>query len=82
MWSQTFLLPKADRYDGCVDAQDKQNRTQSHNHLYLRIDVLLLADVFENFRRKLLQEYQLDSAHFNTLPGLSWQAALKWLVWN
>jgi hypothetical protein len=23
------------------------------------------------------QEYQLDSAHFNTLPGLSWQAALK-----
>lgn len=31
MWSQTFLLPKADRYDGCVDAQDKQSRTQSHN---------------------------------------------------
>jgi len=53
-----------------------RNLGQYHD-LYLRIDMLLLADVFENFRRKLLQEYQLDSAHFYTLPGLSWQAALK-----
>jgi len=53
-----------------------QNLCQYHD-LYLRIDVLLLTDVFENFRRKSLQEYRLDLAHFCTLPGLSWQAALK-----
>ena len=39
--------------------------------------MLLLADVFENFRDVCLQHYGLDPAHNNTSPGLSWQAALK-----
>ena len=38
---------------------------------------LLLADVFENFRNKCLEVYQLDPAHFLLLPGLAWQACLK-----
>ena len=44
---------------------------------YLKIDVLLLADVFEAFRSKSLKNYKLDPAHFYTTPGLAWQALIK-----
>ena len=48
-----------------------------HNH-YLISDVLLLADVFENFRRMALVTYGLDPVHYYSLPGLSWDAMLKY----
>jgi len=48
-----------------------------YHNLYLKSDVLLLADVFENFRTICIQYYDLDPAHFYTSPGLSWQACLK-----
>jgi hypothetical protein len=41
-------------------------------------DVLLLADVFEGYRKCSLENYKLDPAHFTTAPGLSWMAALKY----
>jgi hypothetical protein len=47
---------------------------EEYHDLYLQSDVLLLADVFENFRNLCLEFYELDPAHFNTSPGLSWQA--------
>ena len=37
----------------------------------------LLADVFENFRDMCINVYELDPAHFLSLPGLAWQACLK-----
>ena len=46
-------------------------------NLYLLTDVLLLADVFENFRDVCLQHYGLNHAHNYTSLGLSWQAPLK-----
>ena len=48
-----------------------------HNH-YLISDVLLLADVFENFRNMSLETFDLDPIHYYSLPGLSWDAMLKY----
>ena len=48
-----------------------------YHDLYLRTDVLLLADVFESFRKTCLRQYGLDPAHYFTSPGLSWDALLK-----
>ena len=45
---------------------------------YLETDVLLLADVVENFRETCLKHYKLDPAHYYTSPSLSWDALLKY----
>ena len=38
---------------------------------------MLLADVFEKFRTKCIEIYELDPAHFLSAPGLAWQACLE-----
>ena len=48
-----------------------------YHDLYLKSDTLLLADVFENFRKTCLQYYKLDPCHYFSSPGLSWDAMLK-----
>ena len=48
-----------------------------YHDLYVQSDTLLLAAVFENFRNMCLKVYELDPAHFSSLPGLAWQACLK-----
>ena len=50
---------------------------KDYHELYNKVDVLLLADVFENFRNICLENYELDPAHYYTVPGLTWDAALK-----
>ena len=55
---------------GCKNIRD-------YHDLYLKSDVLLLADVFENFRSTCLCHYNLDPAHYYTSPGLAWDACLK-----
>ena len=48
-----------------------------YHDLYLRTDVVLLANMFEAFRDTCLEHYKLDPAHFYTSPGLAWKACLK-----
>ena len=50
---------------------------QDYHDLYLTTDVLLLSDVFENFRKTCLHHYKLDPCHYYTAPGLAWDACLK-----
>ena len=53
-----------------------QNMGECHD-LYLRTDVVLLANVFESFRRVCLVNYGLDPSHFYTAPEFAWKACLK-----
>ena len=53
------------------------NNLGEYHDLYVRSDTLLLVDIFENFRQSCLENYELDPAHFVSLPGLVWQACLK-----
>ncbi|CAB4015631.1 Gastrula zinc finger [Paramuricea clavata] len=55
----------------------KMKTMRDYHDLYLETDVLLLADVFENFRRTCLENYKLDPAHYISAPSLSWDAFLK-----
>ena len=55
----------------------KLNNLGDYHDLYVKSDTLLLADVFENFRKACIETYELDPAHFISLPGLAWQACLK-----
>ena len=50
---------------------------KDYHDLYLKSDVLLLADVFENLRKTCLKHYKLDPCHYYTAPGLAWDACLK-----
>ena len=50
---------------------------RGYHDLYLESDVLLLADVFENFRNVCLKNYKLDPAWYYTSPGIAGDAALK-----
>ena len=53
------------------------NNLGEYHYFYLKSDTLLLADVFENFRKMCLEIYELDPARFLSAPGLPWPAALK-----
>ena len=50
---------------------------EDYYNLYNEVDVLLLADVFENFRDICIKNYNLDPGYYYTSPGLAWDAALK-----
>ena len=91
-FSQTQLPKRDDFYSHLTDEETSvseyahaqkvwetfgiENMGQYHD-LYLKSDVLLLADIFENFREQYLHTYGLDPAHYVSLPSSSWDAMLK-----
>ena len=58
------------------DALNIKNLGEYHD-LYVQSDTALLADVFENFRDKCIEKYELDPAHFLSAPGLAWKTCFK-----
>ena len=90
--TETQLPPKEEFYsklsdeditdDDCQHAINVWNTfkcktIRDYHNLYLKSDVLLLSDVFENFSKTCLKHYNLDPAHYYTSPGLAWDACLK-----
>jgi hypothetical protein len=58
------------RVFGCKNLGD-------YSDIYLKSDVFLLTDVFEQFRDTCLSVYNLDPAQYFTLPGLSFDCMLR-----
>jgi hypothetical protein len=48
-----------------------------YHNLYLTTDVLLLSDIWENFRSVCYNVYKLDCEYYYTAPSLSYDAMLK-----
>ena len=55
----------------------KMNNMGDFHDAYLKSDVTLLADVYQQFRKVCQKHYGVDPAWFYTSPGLAWDAALK-----
>ena len=65
------------RHDNNVFKKSKLKNLGEYHDLYVQSDTLILADVFENFRNMYIKVYEVDPAHFLSLPGLAWEACLK-----
>ena len=48
------------------------NNLGDYHDLYVQSNTLLLTDIFENFRNKFIEIYELDPAYFLSAPGLTW----------
>ena len=55
----------------------KMNTMSDYHDLYLKTDVLMLADIFEKFINTCLESYGSNPCHYFSSPGLSWDAMLK-----
>ena len=59
------------RHGNNVFKRFKLKNLGEYHDLYVQSNTLFLVDVFENFRNKCLEVYELDPAHFLSLPGLA-----------
>ena len=58
------------------------NTMKDYHDLYLKVDVLLLACVFETFRKEFIKSLELDPARYISTPSYSWDAMLKFINVN
>ena len=61
----------------CVWEEFGIHNLGDYHDLYLRTDVVLLANMYQAFRDTCLRHYSLDPVHFYTSPGLAWKTCLK-----
>ena len=71
------ITEKDYEHAGNVWISFKMKTFKEYHELYNITDVLLLADVFENFRDLCLKIYGLDPVYYFTAPQLAWDACLK-----
>ena len=71
------ITEKDYKHAGNIWNSFKMKTFKEYHELYNITDVLLLADVFENFRDLCLKIYGLDPVYYFTAPGLAWDACLK-----
>ena len=55
---------------------------KDYHDLYLKCDVLLLADVFQEFRNSSLKNHELCLSYYFGAPALSWHECLMWQRWS
>ena len=60
-----------------VSKDFKITNLEEYHALYVQSELLLLANVFNNFQNMCLEICEVDLAHFVSAPGLAWQTALK-----
>ncbi|GFT09156.1 uncharacterized protein TNCV_4105911 [Trichonephila clavipes] len=88
--NDTCLPPKEKFYSRLIDEDITDDDYANHvwnafniknlgdySDLYVKTDVLLLSDIFENFRSACMKAYNLDPVWYYTVPGLSWDSMLE-----
>lgn len=76
----TGTTPSKAEYDDLLQTCKQLNITtvgELHDH-YVKLDVILLADVISAYRAMAISEYKLDPLHYGTAPALSYDAMLKY----
>ena len=75
--SEETITPKEYNRAQKVWREFKNKNMQQYHDLYLNLDLLLLADVFENFKQTCIVDNGVDAANYYTLPGFTFDACLK-----
>ena len=66
-------------YEHVLNVWEKieMKKMKDYHDLYLKCDILLLADALQKFRTNSSKDYVLCPSHYLSAPGLSWDAMLK-----
>lgn len=46
-------------------------------YVFIKTDILILTNIFEQFRDVTMENFGLDPCHYYTTPGMSWDALFK-----
>ena len=65
------------KYEHALLNKFEMKTMKGYHDMYLKYDVLFLADVFEKFRNNSLKDYGSYLTHYLSTPGVSWDAVLK-----
>ena len=76
--SSRFRVRSDDDYEHALSVYNefKWSRFLDYHMLYLKCDVLVLAAVFEHFRKTSISYYKLDPANYTTVASYAWEAML------
>jgi len=74
---QAVSYPRAVMLMPRMCGNDSSFECSTSTDLYLKTDILLLADIFENFRNSCVASYDLNPAHYYTLPDFMWTQNIR-----